>query len=983
MSDLFFKNVLVVDDEPSYRTLVQQFLSRFGYRCEAAQDADAALEILNSQVFELVVSDIRMPGADGLELMKTVRSRNPAVSFIIMTGHAADYSYSELIEAGAADYLTKPFEIGELQAKIQRLERERRITKLLEASNQALAWESRLNAAMAEISKALISSEPVERMSELIMKNARELTSSACGCVMYMDPETGKMSLSAVSEGPSTGDMNFSAPLHCARCQSLEECFLHEIRPMVRNSPPATAGHHPSTPGDVPVERFLAVPVVLGVELMGGIALANADRDYGDSDLRLIGRMAEVYALAIRRKRFEESLTRAKAYIEKVFDNSADAIGIIDKHGRAIKWNQAASVIFGYSLEELQTRKVFELYADKQQLELMLTLLRHEGFVRRYEIDCRKKDGTVVPMEISISLLRTDDGEIQGSVGVVRDLSDTKQRLLEAETINERLEQEISERRRVAEELRTSQQIIEGILNAIPVRVFWKDTNLAYLGCNTIFAHDAGFDDPKDIIGKDDFQMVWREQAELYRNDDRQVIESGLSKLLVEEPQRTPQGDIITLLTSKIPLRNSTGEISGVLGMYLDITERRRAEEGLRQAHAELAQLVASIPSILIGLSGEDHVIWWNDAAEETFALRRVEVLGRPLGECGLQWEWERVLGGITQCRHNQSRIRLEDIRFVRPDDKEGFLGINISPLGDSRRDHPGTIILARDITDRKLMESQLAQAQKLESIGQLAAGIAHEINTPTQYVGDNTRFLQDAFQDLSRLLERYAEVPEALKAGASAEELRAMMQAAAEEADLEYLAEEIPKAVQQSLEGVERVSKIVRAMKEFSHPGTEEKTAIDINNAIESTITVARNEWKYVADLVTDLDRNLPLVPCLPGEFNQVILNLIINAAHAIADVVGRDSGERGTITVSTRYLGDATEIRLADSGGGIPEAIRARIFDPFFTTKEVGKGTGQGLAIARSVIVDKHGGTITFETELGKGTTFVIRLPIAGNPT
>jgi signal transduction histidine kinase len=168
--------------------------------------------------------------------------------------------------------------------------------------------------------------------------------------------------------------------------------------------------------------------------------------------------------------------------------------------------------------------------------------------------------------------------------------------------------------------------------------------------------------------------------------------------------------------------------------------------------------------------------------------------------------------------------------------------------------------------------------------------------------------------------------------------------------------------------------------MKDFSHPGTKEKIPLDLNHAIESTITVARSEWKYVANLETEFDRSLPLISCEPGGFNQVILNLIVNAAHAIADVVGKESSERGKIKVQTRNCGDWVEIRIQDTGSGIPEEVRSRIFDPFFTTKEIGKGTGQGLAIARSVIVDKHDGSIHFETEEGKGTTFIIRLPCDG---
>jgi signal transduction histidine kinase len=197
-------------------------------------------------------------------------------------------------------------------------------------------------------------------------------------------------------------------------------------------------------------------------------------------------------------------------------------------------------------------------------------------------------------------------------------------------------------------------------------------------------------------------------------------------------------------------------------------------------------------------------------------------------------------------------------------------------------------------------------------------------------------------------------------------------------EVDLEFMKEEIPKALKQSLDGANRVSNIVRAMKDFSHPGTEEKKPIDLNRAIESTTIIARNEWKYVADMVTDLDPALPLVPCQVGEINQVMLNLLINGAHTINDVISQTEVEKGKITISTRVKGEWVEVRVADTGTGISEAVRDKIFDPFFTTKEVGKGTGQGLAIAHNFIVNKHGGTLTFETELSKGTTFVIRLPL-----
>ena len=281
-----------------------------------------------------------------------------------------------------------------------------------------------------------------------------------------------------------------------------------------------------------------------------------------------------------------------------------------------------------------------------------------------------------------------------------------------------------------------------------------------------------------------------------------------------------------------------------------------------------------------------------------------------------------------------------------------------------------------------KMQESRAAEAQtrKLESIGQLAAGIAHEINTPTQFVGDNIRFLKDAFSDLNQLLEKHQELLQAVKENSVTDELVTEVGAEIERVDLEFLNEEVPQAIEQSIEGVERVARIVKAMKDFSHPGENALSDIDLNGAINSTLTVAANEWKYVAEMKTDFDSSLGKVPCLPGEFNQVILNLVVNAAHAIeeTDRVRKDGG-KGTISISTRKKGEWAEIRINDNGVGIKESAKERIFDPFFTTKEVGKGTGQGLYIAHQVIAEKHLGRIWVESEPGKGATFIILLPIA----
>jgi signal transduction histidine kinase len=286
------------------------------------------------------------------------------------------------------------------------------------------------------------------------------------------------------------------------------------------------------------------------------------------------------------------------------------------------------------------------------------------------------------------------------------------------------------------------------------------------------------------------------------------------------------------------------------------------------------------------------------------------------------------------------------------------------------------------DVTDQRRLENELAQAQKLESVGRLAAGVAHEINTPVQFVSDSVSFVREAMDDLSEIVDKYRELRNATQSEDNrVENVAAAAKAAAEaedDVDLDYILENAPVALDRARDGLGRVAAIVRSMKEFAHPDRKEMAQSDLNQAIQSTLVIASNEYKYVAEVELALG-DVPPVNCYAGEINQVVLNLIVNAAHAIGDVV-RGTDKKGRIRVATRVLDDQVEIAIGDSGKGIPVEVRSRIFDPFFTTKEVGKGTGQGLAIARAVVVEKHGGTLHFETELGQGTTFYIRLPIAG---
>jgi len=303
---------------------------------------------------------------------------------------------------------------------------------------------------------------------------------------------------------------------------------------------------------------------------------------------------------------------------------------------------------------------------------------------------------------------------------------------------------------------------------------------------------------------------------------------------------------------------------------------------------------------------------------------------------------------------------------------------VEIRIVATSWRGGSAYLAMARDMTDRRALESQLAQAQKLESVGRLAAGIAHEINTPTQFITDNTRYLGDAFEKLSALLETYAPLLEAARAAGLRPELVEAVEAAETKARLKSLLRDVPEAVEDSLDGLHQVARIVGAMKVFAHPGTPDRTPVDIRAAIESTIAVARNEWKHVGEVVTEFEPDLPLVPAVPGDLNQVLLNLVINAVHAIADAQAKGIERPGEIRVGAHLDDDHVAITIGDNGIGIPDGVRERVFDPFFTTKEVGRGTGQGLAISHSIVVERHGGTIDFESTAGQGTVFTVRLPL-----
>lgn len=427
----------------------------------------------------------------------------------------------------------------------------------------------------------------------------------------------------------------------------------------------------------------------------------------------------------------------------------------------------------------------------------------------------------------------------------------------------------------------------------------------------------------------------------------------------------------------------------------------RAENEALRAQLALRDNALDGTPSFFVITRQEQPVpiiVYCNKIVADTHGYAREELIGKPIT---LLTQWvghdPAFMAEVQSKLAAGKTVQFED-EVTRPDGSTFWLGVSIRPLYDvaGRFTHSVTVgadITAKRIETRKKQELQdkllaemkererigieLQLAQKLESVGRLAAGIAHEINTPIQYVGDSVHFLRSAFEDFDRLFAGINGAAAMLPDGAQREAYRHEIAELETKYDTAYLRAEVPKAFTRTFDGVERVTNIVKAMKEFAHPDANEQNAVDLLHALETTLLVASNEYKYVAKVRTEF-AVLPYVVCNVGELNQVFLNLIVNAAHAIKDS-GKDS-DSGEIVIRAAAEGDQAVICVSDNGCGVPKENLSKLYDPFFTTKEVGRGTGQGLAISHAIVVDKHGGEISVKSEIGVGTEFTVRLPIAG---
>ena len=609
-----------------------------------------------------------------------------------------------------------------------------------------------------------------------------------------------------------------------------------------------------------------------------------------------------------------------------------------------------------YELQMASCRAEYEAALAATQFDLVLSDFRLPDYDGLAALALAREKQPAVPFIIISATL----GEEQAVNCLLRGATDYVMkhrlgRLVPAVTraLNEAREYQ---RRQAAEAaLNASQQIVAGILNLIPLGIFWKDKQLVYLGCNAVFARDAGFAAPQDVIGKDDFKMGWRAQAEKYRADDRQVIESGVAKLLIEELLTTPAGDTLTLLSSKVPLRDKTGAVCGILGAYLDITARKQADAELQLQGSALR---AAANAIVITDSKGD-VVWANPAFTKLTGYEVSEVLGKnprvlKSGQHDAAFYrlmWETIRAGL---------VWSDEIVNRRKDGSLYTEEMTITPVGSDAGVITHFIAIQQDITARKQVEyaleasnrklilaaaelgeaqDQIVQQASLRALGQMASGMAHDFNNSlSPIIG------------FSELLLKHSEIL----------------------ADREKATKFLTNINTCGHDAAD----VVRRLREFGRQRVagEISEAIDLSGLVRQTIELTQPRWRdqaQAAGVTIQIATDLGEVPIIAGEefaIRELLTNLIFNAVDALPD--------GGTIALGTAVAGEFVRLWVSDTGTGMTEEVRQRCLEPFYTTKE-DKGTGLGLAMVRG-IVQRHGGTVEVASQLGQGTTVTIRLPL-----
>lgn len=653
--------------------------------------------------------------------------------------------------------------------------------------------------------------------------------------------------------------------------------------------------------------------------------------------------------------RHGSAVARGLIFAQIVENNPLPISLVVPNTGEFVDVNVAGCKLIGYARHELIGRKGHELgiWSDIGEWHDIRTELAGGGPCSR-ELTLHARSGTHIDVLASFELIDLDDTPCM--LIILNDITERKRMEVALQERTDELSERIKELQclfSITNLLQTRGvdlgRVLQSVSEIIP-RGWWRPQNtfacIIYHGSRYTSAHSDSISSP------------WMAQPIAVNGQVVGRIEISVNAQAADSPY--PNEERILLAT-----------IAKLLGDYL---EREQSGEALRESRHRYEQLILNAPLGIAVFDRTGLITVTNPTANV--------LLGLPEDSPVTLYEHAffvqtRLVEAVSACIEKR-RHNVIEVSHNRGHDDYRRLRVHLAPICQEDGQLISVQAMFEDVTQHRESERQQNHRQKLEAVGELAAGIAHEINTPIQFIGDNIHFLQDAFVDLMRLIGAYDKTLRTLEPAVEHGAIRAVEQLAVE-IDLAYLTAEIPKAILHSLDGVARVADIVNAMRTFAHPASDVKVPMDINQALNNTLIVARNAYKYVANIETDFDGTLPLVPCEPGEINQVFLNIIVNAAYAIEDQLKDDpTQDRGVITLRTRREDGKAVVQIKDTGTGIaPEHIN-RVFDPFFTTKPVGKGTGQGLAIVHSIIVQKHHGRIDLTSVVGKGTQFTIYLPL-----
>ncbi len=931
--------VLIIESVEENAVLLKRELRQGGYdpHCERVETAATLEAALQDEQWDLILAEIRLPDLSGTEALDIYKRADLDIPFIVVSGVPSEEAAVDSLKAGAHDFVSKD-----------------NLVRLLPAIWRELV-DVELRRERAEVKQALFEKETMfetlmDAMSEgvCIIKNHR-----------FINANPSLEKILGVEPGTLIGRSNREfLNYRKGEVRALREAQLQGRR---RGSFELEI----TRPGGEKRQLLLTETPIPG-------------SDEEDPRVFVVAYdITERKQMEIRLLERERSLQEAQ-HIAQVGNWEWD-IG-----GNSLTMSEEMRRIFGFSPQD-SFSSIVELIKtslhpdDRSNFTGARHLISPQSEDEDHTYRIVKMDESVRWIRVTPPVVRTEG--VQGTanvlLGTIQDV--TSQRLTE-EALEQRtldLDGRVREldclygiTQYVTDTEIPLDKVIQDIVEHIPTG--WHAPEQV---CARIVIADSIYESNefRETRWKQSVKLrpstVFPGQIEIFRRCDHDEVDN------LEQPRLEKGKALIEVIASR-------------LSSYL---EHRHITEQLQKSETRIRAITDAAREAIIILDAQGEVRYWNPAAEQLFGYTLEEIYGRSLHDRIIpERNREAFKKGFQQFKASdagQNVNRTQELIGLHKNGEE--IPCELSTATIVIDDEWQALGILRDVTERRKAEIKLQQANKMESIGTLAAGIAHEINTPTQFIGNNLRFLEDSFNDLNRVLASAGRLVTLEDGATTLQQELAEMRTAIEEAEVDFLLEEIPEAVQQSQRGVENVTRIVSSMRAFAHPGEDEKTPADLHKIIQDTVVVSRNEWKYVADLKEEFCEDLPEVPCYPGAFGQVILNLITNASHAIGVALEQRRNseshreeatgtEKGLITIVTTRRNDCAEIRVSDTGTGIPASIQKRVFDPFFTTKDVGKGTGQGLSLAHSVIVENHGGDINFETEPGKGTTFIITLPI-----